>query len=97
MNIGVHVSFQMMIFLQYMSKSGVTGSYGSSVFNFLGNLHTVLCSGRTNLLSAEQGRRVLFPLHPLQNLFCIDFFDDGHSKQCDVILHCSFGLHFSHS
>ena len=23
------------------------------------------------------------------------FFDDGHSKQCEVIPHCSFDLHFS--
>ena len=22
------------------------------------------------------------------------FFDDSHSDQCEVILHCSFGLHF---
>ena len=23
------------------------------------------------------------------------FFDDGHSDWCEVILHCSFGVHFS--
>ena len=23
------------------------------------------------------------------------FFDDGHSDRCEMITHCSFGLHFS--
>ena len=34
MNIGVHVSFQIeaFIFSEFMSKNGIAGSYGSSVF-----------------------------------------------------------------
>ena len=36
----------------------------------------------------------LFP-HPLQNLLLVDIFDDGHSDQCEVIIHCGFDLHFS--
>ena len=44
MNIGVHVSFSIMIFSGYMPSSGIAGSYGSfipSLFFFL-NLCTVL-------------------------------------------------------
>ena len=34
MNIGVHVSFWIMVFSGYMPRSGIAGSYGSSIFSF---------------------------------------------------------------
>ena len=33
-NIGMHVSFQVMVFFGYMLRSGIAGSYSSSVFAF---------------------------------------------------------------
>ena len=34
-NIGVHVSFQIMVFSGCLPRSGIAGSYGSSIFSFL--------------------------------------------------------------
>ena len=57
------------------------------------SLHSIFYSGRTNLHSHQQCRRVPFSSHPIHNLLFVDFFNDGHS---DWLRWC-FDLHFSNN
>ena len=51
--------------------------------------------GHDLVTKQQQRKRVSFTPHPSSIYFFVDFFDDRHSDQYEVIPHCSFDLHFS--
>ena len=73
MNIGVHVSFPVKVLFRYRPKSGIAGSYDSSIFSFLRYLHTVFHSGCscTNLTFPSEKEGTLFS-HPFQHFLLVD-------------------------
>ena len=73
-NIGMHVSFRIMVFGTFSTyRSGIAGLYGSSTFSFFKNLHTFFHSGYVNLPCHQQCRKVHFSSHLLLNLLIVDF------------------------
>ena len=57
----------------YIPKSGIAGSSGRFISNFLRNLQIYLQSGCTSLQSHQQWRSVPLSPHPLQHLLSPEF------------------------
>jgi hypothetical protein len=75
----------------YMPRSGIAGSSGSTLSNFLRNCQTDFQSGCTSLQSHQQWRSVLLSPDPCQYLLSPEL---SHSDWFEVESQGSFDLHF---
>jgi hypothetical protein len=78
----------------YIPKSGITGSYGRSMFSFLRRLQIFFQSGYTSLHSHQEWIKGSFFPTSSPTLVVIGVSNDGYSNRGKVESYCDFDLHF---
>ena len=96
MNIGVHMSFSILVSSGYMPRSGTAGSYGFYSYFFKESPYCLpwWLYQFTFPPTVQEGS--LF-CRPSPAFIVCGLFTNGHFDWCEVILCCSFDVHFSNS
>ena len=97
MNIGIHVSFSILVSSGYVPSSGLAGSYRGFISKFFKESPHCLPQWLYKFHSHQQCKRVPFSSHPLQYLLFVEFLMMAIVTGGEVISHCSFDLHVSNN
>ena len=84
-NIGLHVSFSVMISSGYIHSSRIAVSYGSFIPSFLQNLHTVIHSGCYQFTFPPAMQECSLFSTPSSAFIACRLFDYGHSDWCEGV------------
>ena len=90
MNIGVYLSFWIMVSSGHIPNSAMAGSYGTCIPKFVRNVFTGLHSVYIDLHAHQQCKSIPFSPHPL--IIICRYFHDGHHDCPKVMSHCSFDV-----
>ena len=88
----VYLQYSDFISFSYIPNGGISGSNGSSIFNFLINLHTIFQNCWTNLHPHPEGIWFLFSPYSLQCSLYLVFFFFFYNSYCnryEIISHHS--------
>ena len=89
--------FESLFSFEYISRSGIAGSYGKSMVTFSEEPPKLFHNGCTILLSLQLWTRVpIFP-YPYQHLLvcvCMCACLNSHPNKCEEALHCGSGFTF---
>ena len=87
MNVGVHVSFQSIVFSTHMPRSGIVGWYSCSIFSFLRNHHTVLHSAVSIYIPTNSVGGFPF-LHTLSSIYFLTLLRELSLKKIFIFIIC---------
>ena len=96
MNVQVQRFFLLEILISFplnIYRSDIAEFYGSSIFNFLRNLHSFPDWMYKFAFPPAVHQGSLCSTSSLTFVIC-DLFDNSHFNSCEVIPHCGFYLHF---
>ena len=97
MNNGIHVSFSFLISSGYMPRSGIAGSYGGFIPSFLKESPYCLPQWLYQFTFPPTVQECFLFSTPSPAFIVCRLFDNSYSDWREMVPHCGFDLHFSHS